>query len=133
MIRSIIITVILLFSHNLIVGNDIFAADVKIKRNAAIKIADREAKRLGYNVDSMDMEASLLYTPSSKYLPYENSKSGLVLKNKLKNKVYWVVYYAPRMEGNPEEDDSVTVPAGGDLSIFIDANTKEIIRTFQWK
>ncbi len=133
MIKSIIITVIVLFSYNLIIGNDIYGTDIKIKRNDVIKIADKEAKRLGYDVDSMDMEASLLYTPSSKYLPYENSKSGLELKNKLKNRIYWVVYYSPRVEGNPEEDESVTVPVGGDLTIFIDANTKEIIRTFQWK
>jgi hypothetical protein len=132
--NKIIIAFIFIVSCYFNINNDVYGDDFKINKIEAIGIAENEAKRLKFDVDSMNMEISLWNTSTNKYLPYESVDDySLEQKNKLKDKVYWAVYLNPRLKGNLEKDGFVTVTLGGDICIFIDAHTGEILAEIRGK
>lgn len=99
-------------------------AGMKISKHKAIAIANEEAEKLGYDIKLLITRATKYNTPWNEYLP-ENSQSDYDIEriNKLKNKEYWAVYYFLNRMGHK----------GGDICIFVDANTGEIITDARWK
>lgn len=97
--------------------------DMKIFKEEAIKIANNEIEKLGYDVKNMEMEISKYNTPWNKYLP-KNSDSEYIIerKNKLINKEYWAIYYKPK-----------GLILGGDICVFVDSTNGEIITTIRGK
>lgn len=101
---------------------------MKITKKQAIKIATIEAKRLNYNVESIDLKISKHNTPWNEYLP-QNSKSeyDIERQNKLQNREYVAIYYSLKPERKGE------IIKGGDLCVFVDLNTGEIITIIRGK
>ncbi len=92
-----------------------YGTNTRITEDKAIELANKEGKKLGYDVDSMRVKATHYTTPSNPYLSDSDDRYTLERRDKLKNKEYWAVYYV-----NPK------FTKGGDLCIFIDSNTGEV-------
>jgi hypothetical protein len=120
-----IISIVMLFQHVTIRA---YGVDMKVSKDEAIEIANRESKRFGYDKETMNVEATKYNTPWNEYLPKNSNEKYYVERmNKLNNREYWAVYYYP----NPEK---VGIGyKGGDFCIFVDANTGEIITDIRWK
>ena len=101
---------------------------MKITEKKAIEIANEEAIKLGYDIKSMDIKITKYNTPWNEYIP-KDSKSEYIIErlNKLKNKEYWAVYYYYDFK------KIGMIYKGGDLCIFVDAKTGEIITTYRGK
>jgi hypothetical protein len=101
---------------------------MKITEDQAIKIANKEAKNLGYSVETMSLKVAEYNTPWNDYL-HNNSKSEYVIgrQEKLKNKKYWAIYFYP----NPKIQGAMV--KGGDLCIFVNSINGEIITTVRGK
>ena len=97
---------------------------MKTSRAQAIEIANREAERLGYKTTTMNLELDEHNTFWNKYISSGPSfwPNNPWYKEKLKNKEYWAVYYAPKI---PQK--------GGDLWCFIDRTTGEVITHLKGK
>lgn len=93
---------------------------IEISKEKAIEIGNKEAARMGYDLNKMSMDFSKYDTPWNVYIP-KDTKSNYFLaqQEKLKNKTYWAVHYYP----NPE----FPYHTGVDIYIFIDALTGEIL------
>lgn len=92
------------------------------KKTREISIA--EAERLGYNTSLMNISIDENNTLWRKYSSSLNLTTGATLldempevKNKLRNKIFWAVYFDPR---NIEQH-------GGDLWVFVDRTTGDVI------
>ncbi len=120
---TISITVLLFVTPVLVQGNG-----VKITKNRAEEIANNEAVKLGYDVKTMVMKASHYNTPSNEYLPVENNEDYYAdIRDKLKNKEYWAIYFRP----DPEKVGKGH--KGGDLCVFLDASSGEILAVLRGK
>lgn len=121
----IIISAVILYPYIIIRA---YGVDMKITKENAIEKANIEAKRLGYDIEIMSIEAIKYNTPWNEYLPKDsNDKCYVERMNKLNNREYWAVYYYP----NPEK---VGIGyKGDDFCMFVDANTGEIITNIRWK
>ena len=127
--RKIIFLIIFILSFCSIVHGQ----DEKVKKIKAIEIADKEAIKLGYKIDTMDMEISLCNVPWNRYLSKaRDDEYAVSRKNKLKNRKYWAIYYAPRHKESIDSDE-IIITAGGDVCIFIDADTGEVITNYRGK
>lgn len=99
-----------------------------IGKEKAIKIANKEAINLGYDIKIMDIKINRYDTPWNDYLPKDcKSEYCIERQNKLINKKYWTIYYyyKPKQSGESFK--------GGDLCIFIDAHNGEILTTYRGK
>ena len=106
---------------------EVYGNDMKIIKEKAIGIANKEAKKLGYDVESMNIKITKYNTPWNEYLSKESkTEYDIERKKRLTNKEYWAVYYYPK----PQKDQ---VMKGGDICIFVDANNGEIITNIRWK
>ena len=81
------------------------------------------AIKLDYKIEEMDREIQQYSTPYNRFVPGDDEVFGSEeiellkeFRDKLRDKVYWVVYYSPR--GRVYD---------GDIGVFIDAETGEII------
>ena len=79
---------------------------------------------MGYKLENMDMTVSLHSTPYNPYLPADEEADGQEeteglknIRNKFKNKAYWVVYFAPKNKRTLD----------GDIGFFINKKTLEMI------
>lgn len=93
---------------------------MNITRQQAIEISKKEALKLGYDVDSMNLEIDENNTTWNKYIKLDPDPDML---SKLKNRKYWAVSYSPR-------DDETF---GGDVWILIDKNDGHIIEIIRGK
>ncbi len=116
-----LIALIMAITINGLIGIDYGIAD-RITKEKAIEIANSEAEKLGYDVESMSVEATKYSNPWNEYVPKDN-KEYAAERNQLKNKQYWAVYYAPMGKHIK----------GGDLCIFVDYNTGMVITKIRWK
>lgn len=93
-------------------------SNMVITKEHAIEIADREAMRLGYDTKVMNMEIDEQNTKWSTYILSTPSalEGARELKDALKKRKYWAVYYGPK-----------GLVLGGDIFIFIDRDTGEIL------
>ena len=92
-------------------------------RSDILSIAGKEAGRLGYDIKQMSVSFDSYNSKWNDYLGTVHGaqpKQGIPLsvKEKLENREYWAVYYAP-----------LKMMPGGDLWIFVDRQTGEIITT----
>jgi len=95
---------------------------MQITEDKAIELANKEAKNLGYNIESMKVKVTHYSTSSNEYLSDSDEEYYVVRRNKLKNKEYWAVYYS-----NPK------FKKGGDLCIFIDSSTGDVLTNIRGK
>ena len=98
-----------------------------ISQQEAASIAEREVISLGYDCGDMNCEISLHSEPWNKCLP-KNSNYPYVLirKRKLENRKYWMVYFYPISLNDIPVD-------GGDIGIFVDAKTGEVLTNYRGK
>ena len=94
------------------------AEDTLWTRSTILAVADEEATRLGYDIEHMSVSFN---TYNSKWRDYLASAQNFVpvpkVQEKLKDREYWAVYYAPPKRGM----------RGGNLWVFLDRETGEII------
>lgn len=88
-----------------------------ISKKEVMEIANKEVARLKYNIEEMKIETD----EENSHWKWYISKTKLIEKNqeletKLKNRNFWAIYYEPKKN-----------QLGGDLFIFIDKNTGEVI------
>lgn len=122
-ISLIILSIILISCMNIgAYGTDMITED------GAIKIANNEALKLGYDLKIMSLEANKFSTPWNNCLPKDSIDEYYVeKKDKLKNREYWAIYYYPDLK------KVGTGYKGGDFCIFVDANSGEVITYIRWK
>lgn len=118
-----------LFILNLIIGIvEVYGDNMKITKEKAIEISNERAIELGYNVKFMNIKVSKHDVSWNEYLPKDSVDTFVIERQKkLKSRNYWAVYYSPISERKGE------IIVGGDVCIFIDANTGEIITDIRWK
>jgi len=98
--------------------------NINISEEKAVKIAYEEAERLGYDVGNMEARVSQHNKPWNSYLSKDSADEySCSRKDKLKGKRYWAVYYYSK---NP-------LQLGGDICIFIDAQTSCVITSYRGK
>lgn len=96
---------------------------MEISKEKVHEIANNKAKEIGYDIKEMKVELDKENTRWNEYI-----KKGPILENDnklrlaLKDRKYWAAYYAPKR-----------IQFGGDLWIFIDKNTGEVITIIQGK
>jgi len=118
-IRLLLTTVFTLVASLLIVDN-ILGDGTKISNGKALSIAQKEAKKLGYQTESMDVEATLYKTHWNRILPKDSTDEYyLERQDKLKGRIYWAVYFSP------------SGSLGGDVCIFVDSTTGEILTDYR--
>jgi hypothetical protein len=93
----------------------------QISKEEVSKIANKVAKDLGYDVENMILKADEKNTEWKEYVAYIKGMPP-AFEAKLKDRVYWAVYFQPI----PDPDPNIVL-VGGDLWVFIDANTGEVI------
>jgi hypothetical protein len=98
--------------------------NMPINKDRAIEISSAEAKALGFNVSVMEINIDENNTLWKRYSSSLNVSTGSTIldempevKSKLKGRAFWVVLFLPR--GYEHHD--------GDLWVFVDKNTGEII------
>jgi len=91
----------------------------EITENDAIKIAVEYLEQLDINTENSTIEAKKLNTPVNDCL-YDPTVHAEARK-KLEGRTYWYIYFEPVPE-NPKH-----IIMGGDICVFIDAETGEVI------
>jgi hypothetical protein len=98
------------------------AAERTWTRSEILAVADQEAKRLGYDVEQMSVSFDVYNSQWRDYLKSLEGAGGMPdIEAKLKDREPLAVYYAPMKR----------FQLGGDLWIFIDWNTGEVIETIR--
>lgn len=88
---------------------------------AVIEISRKHADGLGYKTAKMAMKVELKDVPWNYYLPRESDTPYVVCRRKLlAGRTYWMVSYHP-----------VATQLGGDLAVFIDYETHEILTDYR--
>ncbi len=93
-----------------------------ISKEDAIEIAKQEAIKWGFDVKTMKIKTSLHSVPWNSSLPkvpLQGDKDSVLHKKKLEGKVYWMVFLAPKK-----------LMVGGNLSVFVDAQSGQILTAF---
>jgi len=99
----------------------VLSAEFMITEKQAVEIANKEIEKLKYNVKDMEIKISRHSDPWNDYLPKEdNTEYFTTRKNKLSGKTYWAVYYSKAQKPG-------TRTFGGDICIFIDAKTGDVL------
>jgi hypothetical protein len=88
----------------------------------AIGIASIEAKKLGYDVENMEVTAAEYDNPQNPYLDSDNEYCS-ERKEKLKGKQYWAVYYSGKGLNS----------LGGDICVFVDKQSGKVITDYRGK
>lgn len=98
---------------------------MKISREEAIGIANKEANRLGYNAAKMKIEIDEENTWWNSYIASSPSfwEQHPHIQEKLHNRDYWAVFYGSQ--------DRTRL--GGDLWVFVDRASGEIIMAIKGK
>ena len=101
---------------------------MKITNDQAMEIANKEAMRLGHDTKLMDIEVTLNNVHWNKFFP-KGSTSEYVRErqNKLKGKEYWAIWY------HPSQTIGGGMAKGGDVCIFIDSKTGEVLTNYRGK
>ena len=97
--------------------------NMRLSKESILQIANIESVRLGYAIHNMIVDVDESNTAWNKYI--SNGfflQSNPVLRDKLKDRVFWAIYYAPKEK-----------QFGGDLWIFVDAKNGEIITRIKGK
>jgi len=120
------LTIIFALMAGILILNDVFGNGMKISNKKALLIAVGEATKLGYEAEHMNVEAILYKTYWNSILPKDStSEYDLERQNKLKGKIYWAVYFYPR----PSREGGIV--KGGDVCIFVDSTTGDILADYR--
>ena len=91
------------------------------ERGDILKIANREAEQLGYDLSRMSVAFD---EDNSQWQEYQTAHARATqtqeISEQLNGRVYQAVYYSPEK-----------IQLGGDLWVFIDADTGDVIGTIQ--
>ncbi len=88
-----------------------------ITKTEAVTIANKEATRLGYNLNRIESSADAENSVWTHYLRQGVLRlRHLNLERKLASKRFWAIYYAPRQS-----------QFGGDLFVFVDKENGDVI------
>lgn len=131
--RIIIISLSFLLISNFIKITEVFSQSDKLTKEQITQIAIGKAQALGYKIEDMD----IIYDEDNQKIKEHLTRRGVSTYNEdtkawekdspttpeqeypeLKDKDYQSVYFGPRGEGIK----------GGDLWVFIDKNTGEVIK-----
>lgn len=97
--------------------------DSMVTQNEALEIATGHAKKLGYRTDSMQPSCEKLNTPWNKWLAKEDDDEFTAPRKKLlEGKEYWAIYFSPK-----------TKQFGGDIAVFVDAQTGKVLTDVRGK
>ena len=103
---------------------DVFAAERAWTRSDILVIADAEAKRLGYDVDHMGISFDVYNSRWNERTANDAPDTApAALLKKLEGRRYFAVYYSLMKEPM----------MGGDLFVFVDRNTSEVIGVLRGK
>ena len=99
------------------------AAERTWTRSEILAIADKEAQKIGYDIERMGVSLDIYNSIYRDHLKTAE-RSGAIpeIEGKLKDRHYWAVYYSPLKE-----------ELGGDLFVFIDRGTSEVLGALQGK
>ena len=86
----------------------------------ALQIAAKYSDELGYNTSLMKAKIEKYNIPKNRYLN-DDSEYSMVRRKLLEGKIYWTVYFTPKKK------------KGGDICVFIDEKTGEIISNIRGK
>lgn len=118
----------LLLFINVFIDVVALGADELLEKQKIIKVAKKEIKIMGYDVELMDLTMTFYEEPWNAFLPKDNMSSYVIeRKNKLKNKKYWAVYFSR------SSTDNKFNYKGGDVCVFIDAKTGDMLASFRGK
>ncbi|HUT81930.1 MAG TPA: hypothetical protein VMZ29_12065 [Candidatus Bathyarchaeia archaeon] len=99
-----------------------------MNQTEVIKLAEKHAAELGYDIPSMKVIVEKYNKPWNRWLRKTSTDEYCVeRKNLLKGKTYWAVYFS-----HNEEVDGRRY-RGGDICVFIDVTTSEIITNVRGK
>jgi hypothetical protein len=117
-----VLTVI--FSYFYLKEGETMGQPAKISKEQAIVIANDEVKKLEYEIANMGVKATIHNEPWNPYLPKDSTSQYIKeRKDKLSGKQYWAVYYSPK--------DPLRI--GGDVCIFIDSQTGDVVTSYRGK
>jgi len=99
---------------------------MKISKEIAVKIANEELLKQGFDVTQKDIIVDKDNTLwNTRYLSDDKFKeSNQHIIKKLKNKNYWAIYYTPKRPQGL---------LGGEAWVFVDKNTGDVILLFKLK
>ena len=100
--------------------------DTMMVNNRIAEIASKEARRLGYEINKMNVEVESVIHDVEKFTEkHPMYKKNKLFKEKMGSQKFWAVYFSPK-----QTDD---ILFGGDLWVFIDSTNGEIITTIRGK
>jgi len=124
-LRIIQVLMVFLVSNGAL-GNGTIEKNMVITQIKAIELANSEAKRLGYAIDSLDLKVEPTASDRNSFLKnhpgYRDYKSVM---SKLNNRRFWAIYFSPK----PKTE----IVLGGDLWVFIDAENGETLSVIRGK
>jgi len=98
--------------------------NIAVSEKAAVDIANGKAKELRYDPSDKKIRATFHTKPwNSCILKGATNKTSLAIRDKLTGKKYWFIYYSHK---------NLNV-YGGDMCIFVDADSSEVIAHVMWK
>ena len=104
-------------------GAAVAAAEDKVwTRSEILAIADAEAKRLGYDVEHMSVAFDLYNTQWEQFEMQSVQNTPPPMVQALTGRDFFAVYYGP-----------MQAQSGGDLWVFVDRHTGEIVTTIRGK
>lgn len=117
-ILSVTITTCIIFSVGCNYGE---SGNMNISQEKALEIANNKAIELGYDISEMNIKIDKDHAEWDNYVKSGPiSKYDMELLKKLEGKKYWIVRYIPKK-----------IQFGGDLLVFIDKNSGEVISFLQ--
>jgi hypothetical protein len=107
--------------------SDAIAGEIQTKERA-VEIATKELVKLGYDMHKMAMRITRCGTPWNEWLPKDSTSEYVKERQKrLENREYWAVYCYPKPTSTEE------LYLGGDICVFVDSKTGDVITTYRGK
>jgi len=111
-----------------------------LKKEKILDIAKRVVIKLEYDWESMEREAAFFSTPYNPYLPDDSEATDdhekqilKTVRDKLRNKKYWVVYFFPISKKILDGDIAVFIHAADGKLLYIrslDVDVEKFIEKF---
>jgi hypothetical protein len=120
---------ILIFAYITSCTSHMIQKDVVSKEDAII-LSNNFIKKLGYNLNEYDFEITEHNKPWNNQIKKDNTSSyHTERRKKLENKVYWSVDYSVKRKESTNKK-IIIKQYGGDISVYIDKKSGEILTTY---